>query len=168
MADCNLDEFHEHIQTAMGWTNSHLHRFKIDGDLYGDPMLMGAGFGESHGVDSTRILISTILPKSGERFKFVYEYDFGDSWNHDILFEGCLQKKSGKRYPLCLEGERACPPEDVGGIDGFRECLNVIANPNHKQHDEFMKWAGDFEPETFDAKRVTNRMRKGVLHRRPQ
>lgn len=168
MADCTLDEFHEHIQTAMGWTNSHLHQFRINGDLYGDPMLIDDEFGESHCVDSTRILISTILPKSGEQYRFVYEYDFGDCWNHEVLFEGYRQKKPGERYPLCIKGDRACPPEDVGGIDGLYEFLKGLADPNHHRHNEFMVWAGDFEPDKFDAQRATNRMRKGVLNRKPQ
>ena len=98
--DCTLDKLHERIQTAMGWTNSHLHEFEIDGERYGDPELLNYGFEEFPGVDTTVTKISQIVPKDGKRFGFLYQYDFGDSWNHEVLFEGCLRAGSGQRYPL--------------------------------------------------------------------
>src|SRR5438874_2639787 len=85
--DCTLDKLHEHIQTAMGWTNSHLHHFRINDQLYGDPMLMQENFEEMQYKDSTTTKISDIVPKTGKRFRFQYEYDFGDSWYHEVLFE---------------------------------------------------------------------------------
>ena len=97
--DCTLDKLHEHIQTAMGWTNSHLHQFEIDGELYGDPMLMEDNFEEMDYKDSTSTRLSKILPKDGKRFRFKYEYDFGDGWEHEILFEGLLPAEKGIRYP---------------------------------------------------------------------
>ena len=113
--DCTLDKLHEHVQTAMGWTNSHLHHFRVGEQLYGDPLLMQENFEEMEYEDSTGTRLSDILPKSGRRFRFGYEYDFGDSWRHEVLFEGCPRAERGKRYPVCLEPARACPPEDVGG-----------------------------------------------------
>ena len=89
--NCTLDKLHEHIQTAMGWTNSHLHQFKIEGELYGDPELLDDGFEDFDCVDSTVTKISEIVPKEGKRFSFIYEYDFGDGWEHEVLFEGCLR-----------------------------------------------------------------------------
>lgn len=160
--DCTLDKLHEHIQTAMGWTNSHLHHFRIGEQLYGDPMLMEENMEEMGYKDSTRTNISKIVPKTGKRFKFSYEYDFGDSWEHEILFEGCPKKKPGKEYPVCLEGKRACPPEDVGGNGGFYEFLEALADPKHEQHDDFMEWGGDFDSENFDAKQATREMKKGL------
>ena len=106
--------------------------------------------------------ISQIVSKIGKRFSFFYEYDFGDSWEHEILFEGCPVQEPGKKYPLCLEGERACPPEDVGGIYGFYEFLEALADPKHERHDDFMEWAGDFDPKNFDAKQATKVMKKGL------
>ena len=105
--DGTLDRLHEHIQTAMGWTNSHLHHFRIGQQLYGDPMLMEENFEDMEYKDSTTTRISDILPKSGRRFRF--EYDIGDSWQHEVLFEGCVRAERGKRYPVCIEGARACP-----------------------------------------------------------
>lgn len=86
--DCTLDKFHEHIQTAMGWTNSHLHHFRVGQQLYGDPELMQENFEDMDYMDSTTTNVSDILPRSGKRFRFQYEYDFGDSWHHEVLFEG--------------------------------------------------------------------------------
>jgi hypothetical protein len=160
--DCTLDKLHEHIQTAMGWTNSHLHSFEIKGQLFGDPMLMEENFEEMGYEDSTTTKLSDILPKSGESFRFDYEYDFGDGWKHNVLFEGCLRAEKGTRYPLCLEGERACPPEDVGGIDGYQEYLAALADPKHEEHQSWMEWRGPFDPEKFDAEAATRAMRRGL------
>jgi hypothetical protein len=157
-----LDKLHEHIQTAMGWTNSHLHQFEIDGECYGDPELLDDGFEDFECVDSTVTNISEIVPKDGKRFRFRYEYDFGDGWEHEVLFEGCLSAETGGRYPLCVEGARNCPPEDVGGAWGYAEFLAVIADPKHEQHHEFVQWAGEFDPEAFDPQKATKAMRRGL------
>jgi hypothetical protein len=161
--ECTLDKLHEHIQTAMGWTNSHLHQFEIDGVRYGDPELLCEGFeDETPPVNSLRTKLSKIVPKDGKRFQFDYEYDFGDGWEHEILFEGCLRAEKSVRYPLCLEGERACPPEDVGGTYGYHEYLEAMANPRHERHKEFKEWGGSFDPEKFDAQVTSKEMRKGL------
>ncbi len=160
--DCTLDKLHEHIQTAMGWTNSHLHSFEIKGQLFGDPMLLGGLFQDVGYEDSTTTKLSDVLPKSGESFRFDYEYDFGDCWKHNVLFEGCLRADKGTPYPLCVEGERACPPEDVGGTHGYREYLEAMADPEDEEHESWMEWRGPFDPEAFDAQAATKAMRKGL------
>lgn len=159
---CTLDKLHEHIQTAMGWTNSHLHQFEIDGERFGDPELLDDGFGDVECVDSTVTYLSTLLPQEGQRFRFLYEYDFGDGWEHEVLFEGCLTAEKGRRYPQCLEGARNCPPEDVGGVWGYAEFLEAVADPQHEEHDDFVRWAGRFAPEAFDAEKITKAMRRGL------
>src|SRR4051812_24393737 len=133
--DCTLDKLHEHIQTAMGWTNSHLHHFRVDESLYSDPMLMAETYEEIDYADSTTTKLRDILPGGGQRFRFEYEYDFGDGWQHEVLFEGCVRADPGKRYPLCLEGDRACPPEDVGGVWGYADFLEAIADPEDERHE---------------------------------
>jgi hypothetical protein len=158
--DCTLDKLHEHIQTAMGWTNSHLHQFEIKGERYGDPELLDDGFEDFECVDSTKTLLSAILPKTGKRFAFKYEYDFGDGWEHEVLFEGNPSADPKAKYPLCVEGERACPPEDCGGPYGYTDYLAAIADPKHEQHDEMLEWRGPFDPSAFDAKKATKEMRK--------
>lgn len=161
--NCTLDKLHEHIQTAMGWTNSHLHQFEIKGERYGDLELLDDGFEDFECVDSTKTLLSTILPKTGKRFDFKYEYDFGDGWEHEVLFEGTPPVDPKAKYPLCLEGERACPPEDCGGVWGYADFLKAIRNPKHAEHENMLEWiGGQFDPEKFDAKRATKEMKKGL------
>jgi Plasmid pRiA4b ORF-3-like protein len=161
--DCTLDKLHEHIQTAMGWTNSHLNQFKVGEQRYADPMLMEEDFEEFGYQDSTTTKVSKILPKTGKRFEFQYEYDFGDSWHHEVLFEGVVEADSKVKYPLCLEGARACPPEDCGGVGGYADFLEAIQNPDHERHDELLEWVGGrFDPEAFDPAAATKAMKKGL------
>lgn len=161
--DCTLDKLHEHIQTAMGWTNSHLHQFEIKGKRYGDPELLDDGFDGFECQDSTITLISKIMPKGGKRFDFRYEYDFGDSWEHEVLFEGSPKVDPKAKYPLCVEGERACPPEDCGGVSGYEEFLEAVCNPKHKEHESMLRWVGGrFDPEEFNAQTATEAMKEGL------
>jgi hypothetical protein len=160
--DCTLDKLHEHIQTAMDWTNSHLHQFDIKVERYGDPELLDDGFEDFECEDSTTTMLSEILPKTGKRFAFKYEYDFGDGWEHEVLYEGSPPPGKGKKYPLCLEGERTCPPEAVGGVWGYAEYLEALADPKHERHEECMEWSGPFDPDDFDPKKATREMRKGL------
>jgi hypothetical protein len=124
--------------------------------VYGDPDLLEDEF---EFADSTETMLSDVLPR--KRFAFKYQYDFGDSWEHEILFEGCPPAEKAK-YPICLEGERACPPEDVGGIWGYQEFLAAIADPKHEQHRELRRWGGKFSPEQFDAEKASKAMKKGL------
>ena len=110
--------------------------------------------------DERRVLLSHLLPQPAKRTHWIYEYDFGDGWRHDVLFEGCPPIDLNAEYPLCLEGERARPPEDCGGPWGYVDFLAAIADPDHEQHDEMRKWGGPFDPEAFDAERATKDMRK--------
>lgn len=168
VTDGTLDQLHEQIQTAMGWTNSHLNHFRIDGKLYGDPMLMEENFEELGYADSTKVRLSEILPAKGGRFRFEYEYDFGDGWMHEILFEGRVPAEAGKKYPICLDGARACPPEDVGGVWSYQEFLAAISDPKHKMHEEMQEWIGrKFDPEAFNPLGATRRMKRGLPNWRP-
>ncbi|HOC01026.1 MAG TPA: plasmid pRiA4b ORF-3 family protein [Verrucomicrobiota bacterium] len=160
--DDTLDKLHEHIQTAMGWTNSHLHHFFIQGQRYGDPELIKDDDEPSHTLDSTRTLLSAALPADGSPLSLEYEYDFGDGWMHDVLFEGSPPRQPGLVYPQCLEGEQACPPEDVGGIHGYADYLKAIADPSHPRHKELLNWRGPFNPTKFDARRTTHVMQEGM------
>jgi hypothetical protein len=147
----------------MGWTNSHLHRFEIGDIDYGDPDLLCEGWqDESSPVNSLETQISAIIPDDGTQFRFEYEYDFGDGWEREILFEGYLQAEERGRYPVCVEGERACPPEDVGGPLGYDDYLEVMSDPEHEEHESHMEWLGPFDPEAFDAVYATKRMRRGL------
>jgi hypothetical protein len=161
--DCTLDQLHEHIQTAMGWTNSHLHQFEIQEQRYGDPELLDDGFEDFECVDSRRTLLSQILPQRKKRSAFLEEYDFGDGWQHEILFEGSPAMNPKAKYPLCLEGERACPPEDCGGVWGYADFLAAIGDPQHEDHEQLLEWiGGSFDPEEFAAATATKSMKRGL------
>lgn len=160
--DCRLDRLHELIQLAFGWWNYHLHQFWIGDCRYGDPWLLDDGSEDFEIEDSTQTKISDLVPKDGKRFQFKYDYDFGDNWEHEILFEGCLEAKQGERYPLCLEGERACPPEDVGGTRGYFDYCEAMADPTHEEYKDFLAWRGPYDPGAFDAAKTTKKMRRGM------
>jgi len=163
--DCSLGDLHEIIQTAMGWENCHMHQFIIDGVRYGRPTSEDFDFGLEMETEDT-VRLSQIAPKKGRPFRFKYEYDFGDGWEHDVLFEGYPAVEPKSKYPLCLEGARSCPPEDVGGVGGYEDFLEALANPKHECHEEFMEWGGNFDAEEFDPKIATKEMKRGLPDRR--
>jgi hypothetical protein len=152
-----LYELHEIIQTVMGWGNYHLHMFTIAGQIYGDPE--DDEFGDLGTKNEKRYRLSQFVSREG--FKFRYEYDFGDSWLHDLIVEKILPVEKEMRYPVCIKGKRACPPEDVGGVWGYDDFLEAIADPEHEEHDEYMEWiGGDFDPEAFDLDEVNQLLQK--------
>jgi hypothetical protein len=157
--DCTLDELHDHIQTAMGWTNSHLHHFKVGEQYFGDPELMQENFEEFGYRDSTTTRLSDLVPTGGrKKVRFEYEYDFGDSWWHQILVE---KVEAGNATPECLAGERACPPDDCGGPWGYADFCDAVTDPRHERHEELTEWlGGPFDPEAFDPRAATRQMRR--------
>jgi hypothetical protein len=161
VTDCTLTDLHEYIQAAFGWSDYHLHQFEIDGVRYSQPAPDGDDF-DLDFEDGTQVLLSNLLPKSAKRTRWIYEYDFGDGWRHEVLFEGCPPLDPKVKYPLCLEGERACPPEDCGGPWCYFDYLAAIADSNHEQHEEMLQWRGPFDPEAFDPKKATRKMRKVI------
>jgi hypothetical protein len=157
--DCTLVEFHEYIQAAFGWENYHLHQFDINGVQYSPPALDGDDF-DMDFQDETDIFLNNVLPKSRRKARWIYEYDFGDGWRHEVVFEGFPPNDAKAKYPRCLEGERACPPEDCGGPWGYGDYLAAIADAENEQHEEMLEWRGSFDSEAFDAKSATKQMRK--------
>lgn len=152
--DCTLDVLHLYIQAAFGWWNYHLHQFEIGGVRYGPPEPDGMDFGLEI-EDETGARLSNLLPKTNRKARWIYEYDFGDGWRHEVLFEGFPPAEPKMKYPLCIEGARACPPEDCGGPWGYGDYLAALADPEHEQHEELLEWRGPFDAEAFDAKKVT-------------
>jgi hypothetical protein len=161
--DCTLDMLHEHIQAAMGWDNTHLHQFRIGKQFFSDPALMKNDFDEMDTEDSTTVLLSDLIPERSRKFRFIYEYDFGDSWEHEIVLEKRLPIDPKTKYPLCLKGARASPPDDCGGIWGYANLIAATKDKAHERHEESLEWLGDpFDPEEFDAAATTKAMRKGM------
>ena len=151
--DAKLGWLHAVLQTAMGWTNSHLHHFLTQDARYSDPRNNeDLVFGEEPDQDENKASLMQIASKTGARFG--YEYDFGDSWEHEITVEQILPVIPGMTA-LCLDGAGACPPEDCGGIWGYAELLEALKNPKHPEHKSRREWlGGDFDPKAFDKAKV--------------
>lgn len=133
-----LKDFHNVLQHAFGWTNSHLHQFSARG------MPLGR---------SGRVRLDEILRT--ERDVLTYEYDFGDGWEHSIILEKVLGTANATGAPSCIAGARAGPPEDCGGVWGYAELLRVVSDPSHPRHGEMLEWVGpDFDPGQFDISAV--------------
>lgn len=151
-----LDRVHRAIQLAMGWQDCHLHSFEINSVQYGEPdpdALLELR-------DELNVRLDSVVTKDS---RFTYVYDFGDWWEHDVLVEEVLAPEPDVRYPYCLEGERACPPEDVGGPPGYQHFLDAISNPHHPEHARLTQWLDrPFLPDAFDAGRVSAMMRRMV------
>jgi hypothetical protein len=161
--DCKLNTLHYHIQAVMGWNNSHLHHFIIGRERYGIPKLLDDPMLGSKVIDSTKTMLSDLLPTSGQRFKFEYTYDMGDNWEHEVLFEGVVNPDPKVKYPVCLEGERSAPPEDCGGTPGYEHLLEVLADPGQEEYHDALHWVGDgFDPAFFDPRIATVRMVRGL------
>ncbi len=154
-SDTTLSNLHRILQILMGWSDYHLHEFVIDGVSYGKP--------DKEDIFKVKNEKNVILNQvvSGERTRFTYIFDFGDFWCHKILIEKILPLEPDMRYPICIKGKRACPPEDCGGPGGYFEILKVIQDPNHPEHDEKLEWiGGSFDPEAFDIDEINRELEK--------
>jgi len=155
-ASITLARLHQIIQVVMGWENYHMHEFRVKGSRYGMPDPGGeAMFGSK--VSNEKKFKLCDIAEAGD--SFVYEYDFGDGWRHEIVIEKVLSAEPGIKYPVCLEGQRACPPEDCGGPWGYAELLEILDDPGHEEYDGYREWAGeDFDPESFDFQKVNKQL----------
>ena len=154
-SDTLLSDLHLIIQTTMGWTNSHLHQFIIGNDSF-QPDYEGMD-DDGYSQPYTDKHLNDFLKK--ENSKIVYEYDFGDSWNHAIVLEKVLEEEKGTFYPTCITGKNACPVEDCGGIWGYEDLVKVLKNKKHPEHTEMKEWVGleedeDFDPTEFDKEHI--------------
>ncbi|SHE23340.1 plasmid pRiA4b ORF-3 family protein [methanotrophic endosymbiont of Bathymodiolus puteoserpentis (Logatchev)] len=152
-SDIKLDVLHLAIQVSMGWTDSHLHQFITkDRKFYGikeDDL-------EFDIQDESKFRLSQLL--TAEKDNLIYEYDFGDSWIHTVILEKVLPFDPEKRLPYCVTGKRACPPEDCGGIWGYKDLLAILETPEHEDYEEMRDWLeGDFDP-TYLNRREINQL----------
>lgn len=160
--DVMLEKLHELIQTAMGWTNSHLHCFKIGDRRYTDPRLIDDAFNDLDESSYTEVRVSDLVAEHGLKMQLTYEYDYGDGWQHTIKLEKVTEALPQIRYPRCIDGARACPPEDVGGVWGYADFVKAITNPDHEQHEDVLEWNGPFDPDDFDPAEATRQMKRGL------
>jgi hypothetical protein len=150
-----LAKLHDVLRTAMGWSNSHLHCFSIGGERYG--MLLEGDDDELYEDESGL----TVLAALGGHGGFSYEYDFGDSWEHNVTIEDTTMSRLGLKHAVCLGGENACPPEDCGGAGGYAELLTAIADPSHEEHEDLLEWlGGPFDPAAFNLAAVNAELQR--------
>jgi hypothetical protein len=154
-AALTLDRVHRVIQAAMGWQNYHMHVFRVGEVGYGpDPEGM-LGF-----LEGAKVRLADV---AGVGDRIGYEYDFGDSWEHELLAESCTKAEASQTYPACTAGEGACPPEDSGGFPGYQRLKEILADPSSKEYEEMRTWAesqisGEFDPASFDLAEASARV----------
>jgi hypothetical protein len=151
--DIRLRQLHRTLQTVMGWTNSHLHQFVLQTQTFSDPRSRVG----TKVVNENRTMLGELIGTVGARL--LYEYDFGDGWQHELVLEEVLLGDESFQQ-MCVAGKRCCPPEDCGGSQGFAELLNALGDANHPGHDEACEWLGDYVPESFSADEINRRLRR--------
>ncbi len=159
-----LEDLHEDIQLAFGWDGYHGWDFRTGIARYGDPR------DEFCAQSADAVTLGQVAPALGARF--LYTYDFGDCWEHDILVEDVAPAEPGVAYPRCAAGHRAAPPEDCGGLWGYEDLLEVLADPARAEHGERLDWLGldsadQFDPAAFEVEQVNQHLgvRASVLVR---
>lgn len=155
---CTFWDLHVAIQDAMGWQDCHLHHFEVTDPATNSKQLMGIPADENFDHEIYRTLpgwnyrAKDYISKNN---KMLYLYDYGDGWCHLIEYEGLQEKQLKKKYPACITGERACPPEDVGGIPGYFNFLEIINDKNNDERRSMLQWVGGkYDSEKFNAKKV--------------
>jgi hypothetical protein len=150
-------DLHVAIQNAMGWTDSHLHMFEIPTDQ-GErhliridcPPFLDPDIGEEPSIYGTEVPIKDYLSEKGDKARYIY--DFGDDWIHNVTVEDVLPKDGRRRYPACLDGELACPPEDCGAVPGYYDCIRALKKRDNSQGQ--LTWLGRWRPDRFNPKTV--------------
>ncbi|MGH9268072.1 MAG: plasmid pRiA4b ORF-3 family protein [Acidimicrobiales bacterium] len=152
-----LDHIHEVIQAAFGWWDYHLHDFEIDGTSYGVPDPDDDDWGVPT-IDETGARLDSI---AGPGSRLLYRYDFGDNWRHEVVVEKVLPADGSMVVPTCVDGRRACPPEDCGSTGGFGDLLKILADARHPEHRERREWMGrDYDPAAFDPSEFEDNLRR--------
>jgi len=157
----SLWDLHTAIRDSMGWTDSHLHQFEVINPKTNKKEIVGIPeyvYGEEpldfETLAGWELKIRTYFTNSDNTI-ISYLYDFGDGWRHIIQFEGIYPQESDTKYPLCLDGKRACPPEDCGGVGGYENFLEIINDPQNDEHQSMLDWVGGkFNSEKFNLKKV--------------
>lgn len=161
-ADITLDRLHDVIQIVMGWQDYHLHQFTISGKRYTE-------YPESpeDGRDDGRYRLGNLVKNKGTLFEYVY--DFGDNWVHQVIFEEITHTQWPQDEPIkLLAGERACSPEDVGGVGGYAEYCEAMKNKKHPRHREYFQWRGPYDPEMLDLEEKNMELLKYLRWARPR
>lgn len=150
--EITLRNLHRTLQAVMGWTNSHLHQFISQRRGISQPRRFGSKI-----TNENRTKLGELIGTVGA--SLLYEYDFGDGWQHELLLEEVLIGDETFQQ-MCVAGKRCCPPEDCGGPQGFAELLQVLLDASHPSHDEAQDWLGDFVAESFSVEEANRRLRR--------
>ena len=153
-----LGQLHSVIQASMGWDNCHLHAFRSGGG-FGPTEYASAATAQDLGPAAPHedaVFLGQLVGRKGQAFS--YEYDFGDSWQHEVKVEKIMPFDPGLKAPVCLEGERACPPEDCGGVPGYFDVLQALERPRTKGAKAMLQWLGDFDPAELDLNGINRRL----------
>lgn len=154
--DYTLAYLHVILQTVMNWLDYHLHQFEIGGKTYGRPDYDEDG---EDLLDERAVRLRDVITADDEAF--FYSYDFGDGWQMELKIEQVVPHDAGTLYPQCVGGGRSAPPEDIGGVPGYEQLLEAIANPSDEEHRELLEWVGEtFDAEEFDSEFVNLELRK--------
>jgi hypothetical protein len=160
-----LASLHGYLQWVMGWTDSHAHEFQIGAGIVSpDWWIREADFDTEtlEYRDERRVSVAAVVAELGGAGEFEYRYDMGDGWQHRLVIESLprLAETQDLSLPVCLAGENACPPEDVGGPGGYERLLEILADPAHEQHRDMVSWIGGvFDPKGFDLNRLNRDFR---------
>jgi yecA family protein len=150
-SDTNLIALHQILQIAMGWEGYHLHEFIHNKRQYGPIEDEFSGNVE----DEFDYELGDLLKREGDHL--TYLYDFGDSWEHQVVLEKITPQRKGDDVAKCTTGARACPPEDVGGIPGYERLLAILQKPAHEEYEEMLEWLGDdYDPRAFDKAAINS------------
>ena len=160
-ADSTLEMLHMVIQMSLGWQDEHLHQFEIRGGRFGEPTPSGlhAWLAPVTVTDESEVRLVELALTPGTRFR--YTYDFGDNWNHELELEAILERDPTAQYPACTEAVGAGPPEDVGGLWGYYDMLEALADANHEDHWRYADWIGgegEWDPERVDIDDINRRL----------
>ncbi len=155
-------DLHVAIQDAMGWLDYHLHAFRVKMPRKKSETEIGIpdeDFDDRNVVPGWKVPITKYFTEPGKMA--IYDYDFGDGWSHFVLLEGILLMEKGFKYPRCIAGERACPPEDCGGVDGYYQLLKILSDPNHPEYRGYNEWLKGhaknyfpYKPDKFEPAKV--------------
>lgn len=158
----SLNRLHNVFQIAMAWTDSHLHQFIVgtrSACTYFAVPDREFDHLDSETLNEPRYTVTDLAPTAKK--KFIYEYDFGDDWQHEIVTEKILPPDPAFKYPVCLAGANACPPEDCGGIYRYYDLLKILADPKHPEHEDMKEWIGEgFDAARFDVNEINSMLKR--------
>ncbi|MBD3267778.1 hypothetical protein GF373_14000 [bacterium] len=156
--DDTLMELHDIIQIVFDWDELHLWKFDVNDAEYSVPDFLSEEE-ENPFEDASQMTLAEVFKKTG--VKILYTYDFGDNWEHEVVLEKKVEKNPEQIYPICIDGAMAPPPEDIGGIPGYQQNLEILNNPKDAQYEEVQEWMGeDFDPQAFDKDAINEELKE--------